>query len=184
MQDQIEIWKPVKDYEGYYEISNFGKVKSLQRMVNGKGGKQRVNKERILRPCFAEGYPFVKLNVNKKGFTAKIHRLVAIAFVPNPNNYPIVHHKNEIKSDHSIDNLEWCNNRINVSYSTNKENTYSKQIGVTYAKKINRWISGTNIKDKTVYFGCFKTEQEAIDCYFESMSKLNITVLETQTKKG
>lgn len=103
----MEIWKDVKNYEGLYQISNIGRVKSI-----------RTN--RILKSNLLQGYPIVQLCVNNNRHTFEIHRLIANAFIPNPNNYPFVNHINEDRTDNRIENLEWCNQKMNVNHSKRK----------------------------------------------------------------
>ena len=107
-----EIWKDVKGYEGLYQISDKGRVKSLQRMV-----KKRKCEEIIKKPSkLPKGY--LRLGLCKNG-TIKyysIHRLVAEAFIPNPNNLPCVNHKDCNTSNNNVDNLEWINHKDNNSY--------------------------------------------------------------------
>lgn len=102
-----EIWKPIKNYENLYLISNKGNVKSLI-------------KNKILKYNLWNGYPVVQLSKNKERHTFQIHRLVAEAFIPNPNNYPFVNHKNENSKDFNIRNLEWCTQKMNINYSKRK----------------------------------------------------------------
>lgn len=110
-----EIWKPIKGYDGIYEISNFGRVKSLERKVyaNFKFGKTRTYKERILKPGIVNGYKQVKLRDNSNKIVY-VHRLVAEAFINNPKNYNTVNHKNGNKQDNRVENLEWCTQKENV----------------------------------------------------------------------
>lgn len=104
-----EIWRPVVGYEGVYEVSNKGRVKSL---IRGKG---------ILKPDkHSNGYVSVELFRGKevKSKRLTIHRLVALAFIPNPNNLPFVNHKDESRDNNCVENLEWITHRDNLLYGT------------------------------------------------------------------
>lgn len=112
----IEEWKPINEFEGYYEVSNLGRVKSCQRVIHRKTTSITVN-ERILKLRNNKGYMSVCLRKNKKSYWKQVHRLVAEAFIPNPNNYPIVNHKDENPSRNIVTNLEWCTKSYNNSYN-------------------------------------------------------------------
>lgn len=109
------IWKDINGYEGYYQISDNGEVKSLRRKLkNHSRNVFYYSIEKILKISFdSNGYKIVNLYKNGAKKTLKIHRLLAIAFIPNPHNYPIINHKNSIKHDNSLDNLEWCTYHYN-----------------------------------------------------------------------
>ena len=110
-----ETWVPVRDFEGLYEISDIGRVKSLPTM----DWRGRVFKERILTNSKTRsGYTRVVLYKDGIRNERTIHRLVASAFLENPNNYPCVNHKNEIKDDNRVGNLEWCDQAYNNNYGT------------------------------------------------------------------
>src|ERR1700721_2323242 len=108
-----EIWKPIKGYDGLYEVSNFGRVKSLARkMIKGKN--IFYSKERILKhQKMITGYYLIILSLDKitKGFL--IHRLVGNAFIENPNNHLIINHIDGIKTNNYYKNLEWCSQKYN-----------------------------------------------------------------------
>lgn len=115
-----EIWKPVKGYEGLYEVSNLGRVKSLERVVNSHpAGCKRTLPEKIRIGHINKklGYVMIGLSVNNVSEQVYIHRLVAEAFIPNPNNLPMINHKDEDKTNNSLENLEWCTAKYNMSYS-------------------------------------------------------------------
>lgn len=118
--EEHEIWKDCKGYEGKYQVSNKGRVWSV-------GG------QRYLKGCSdKDGYLRVHLTAkNGKDKTEKIHRLVALAFLDNPNNYPIVNHKDECKSNNCVNNLEWCDIAYNNAYSNSKA-VYCVELGKAF----------------------------------------------------
>lgn len=116
-----EVWKDIGGYEGLYQVSNLGRVKSLERKVLRTSGKLMRVRERILKTYSCRGYVYVDICKNSIFKKCKIHRLVAVAFLPNPNNLPQVNHKNEILSDNRVDNLEWCTPKYNANYGTVRE---------------------------------------------------------------
>lgn len=111
-----EVWKDIIGFEGYYQISNLGNVKSLERFV------PRKVKERFLKPRIKKDYYYVKLSKNGFSKHYPIYRLVAIAFIPNPNNKPCIDHINGCKKDNSVYNLRWV---------THKENTNNPSTNIT-----------------------------------------------------
>jgi len=112
-----EIWKPVLGFEEYFEISNLGNLKrKLMYQRNWKNEKVKVIKDRIMKPTMDRGYLKIILSINGKRYLRYIHRLVAEAFIPNPNNYKEVNHKDSNPSNNCVDNLEWCDRKYNISY--------------------------------------------------------------------
>lgn len=122
MNKTTEFWKPIKGYEGIYEISLTTKqVKSLPRMRLSKGGCLCPVKERILKTkTDKDGYTVVSLSNNGKMYYPQLHLLIARTFIPNPKHLPQVNHKDENKQNNSISNLEWCTCKYNVRYSKHK----------------------------------------------------------------
>lgn len=103
-----EEWKEIKNYEGYYQISNFGRVKSLYRIVSGCDGRNTRIKGRILKLATdTKGYNFISLQKHHKTKKCKVHRLVGIYFINNPFNKPFINHIDGIKTNNHEDNLEW-----------------------------------------------------------------------------
>lgn len=118
-----EIWKDIKGYEGLYQVSNMGKVKSLNYL--------RTGKENVLKPGKQNsGYLTVCLSKNNKPKIFRVHRLVATAFIPNPENKPCIDHINTIKDDNRAENLKWATQKENV----NNVLTRSKRYGANNYK--------------------------------------------------
>ena len=114
-----EIWRPVVGYEGLYEVSNLGRVRSLDMYVKVGYGNYRLHKGKVLSPTKNKnGYLKVNLYCNGKQKTIDVHRLVTEAFLPNPDNLPQVNHKDEDKTNNRVENLEWCDHKYNMNYGT------------------------------------------------------------------
>ena len=127
----MEEWRDIKGYKGYYQISNFGRVKSLPRDV----GSNRCKNETIMKTSLdKDGYEHLVLRKNGKQRHFRVNRLVAEAFLENPNNYLQVNHKDEDKTNNNVNNLEWCSAKYNVNYGSRTEKASKKVICVTTGK--------------------------------------------------
>ena len=122
-----EIWKDIPGYKGFYQASNLGRIK---RMAAGK------IREHILKQFRVGEYMSVGPSVNNVRTQRRVHRLVAMAFIPNPNRFPCINHKDEKKLNNTVANLEWCDVKYNCNYGTSilrcsesrKNNKYSKKV--------------------------------------------------------
>lgn len=116
-----EVWKDIKGYEGYYQISNKGKVKSLERRREGKGEKG-ILKERLLKTTVnSDGYPLVKLYQKGKGKSIKVHRLVVEAFIREDDSKEYISHIDGNKENNNVTNLERCTPSENIVHAYNNE---------------------------------------------------------------
>lgn len=126
-----EIWKPVVGFETLYEVSNFGNVKTLGRIVNYSDGRTYTYPAKILNTVQnKDGYLYVNLRrLDKTRVFHKVHILVAQAFLPNPENLPQVNHKDENRINNNVDNLEWCTAKYNCNYGTFKDKQSAAKLG-------------------------------------------------------
>lgn len=125
-----EIWRDIVGFEGSYQVSNFGRVKSVNRFVTYINGRVHIVEEKILKLRHTRrGYAHICLvDANKKKYNKSVHRLVAQAFIPNLNNLPQVNHLNEIRKDNNVANLEWCSAEYNLNYG-NRNRLASETLG-------------------------------------------------------
>ena len=162
-------WVKIKDYDNY-SVNEIGEVR------NDKSG--RILKWRLDK----KGYYRISLCKNGKVIYYLIHRLIALHFIPNPNNYPFIDHININPSDNSIDNLRWCSRSQNNRNIKKKEGTTSRFRGVYFHKPAKKWMARCRLNGKNKYLGYFETEIEAAETYdnfvrdnnLEDFSKINI----------
>lgn len=148
---KIEYWRPIPGYEEY-EVSNLGRVRSL-----------KFGKIRILKPSKTRGYLHVTLFKDGIRKIFKVHRLVAMAFIPNPNNFPQINHRNEITTDNCVENIEWCDASYNCSYGSRIDRIKKKQEKTVYQYSIDGilikiWRSANEIQRSTGMSQSFITD--------------------------
>lgn len=173
-----EIWKDISGYEGLYQVSNLGNVKSLDKYVNSGGlnNKNRVSLKvgKILKNSLnVRGYLRVSLSKQSKTEQILIHRLVAQAFLENIEGKKNVNHINSIKTDNNVNNLEYVNQRENYLHGK-LFNSNKKYPFVCYMEKFNRFEASIRVDKKTVKLGRFKTEQEALKSYVDALKKYGL----------
>jgi hypothetical protein len=164
----MEIWKTIKGYEGVYEVSNYGRIKSLERNVNNKFNTISKLKEKFLKPNIANQYLGVILSNKGEKKYISVHKLVALNFIKEFKFPFVVNHKDFNKLNNNLTNLEVVTSREN----TNKKHIKSSSIytGVSWDKSKNKFVSQINIKGKIYKIGTFKNE---IDAHFAYQNKLN-----------
>ena len=166
-----EVWKPIEGYEGRYEVSNLGRVKSLSRTVINTG---RVLKEKY--NCFhlkRGGYHSVLLSKDTVKSTIQLHRIVAKAFLPNPENKKVVNHIDGDKLNNRVDNLEWTSHRENSCHYYNNIDT-GTPVGVYKRKKYNKYTSHVHVDGKKIFLGDYNTAEDAYQARVEYFKSNNI----------
>ena len=174
-EENETIWKDIPGYEGLYKVSNTGKVFSC------------VTNRELSVIQKKDGYTCITLcdkDHNKKQY--RIHQLVAKAFIPNPNNYPFINHKNEIKNDNRVENLEWCSIKYNSSYGSAPKKISEKLKGVPKSKEaiekrritMKEKLSNMTKEERQAMFGRTMSEerkkQMSIERRKENLSKETI----------
>jgi len=149
---EAENWKPIVGYEDLYEVSTLGNVRRVftYKTKNLKCGVD------------SKGYPRVKLCKNNVGTYFNIHRLVALAFLDNPENKPCVDHINRISTDNRLENLRWATHAENGMNKTINSNNTSTCSGVIWRKALNKWMARIQINRKDIVGGYFLTFEEAV----------------------
>lgn len=167
-----EIWKDIPGYEGSYQVSNLGRVKSLDRYITYKNGKSYFYKGRVLKQNFRGEYLCTKLSKDNKDKIYSTHKLVAITFlnhIPN-GHFSVIDHIDDNKLNNSVDNLFICSSRYNTHKHISKLKKTSNYIGV--CKKGKKWISRISIDNKRKHLGNFDNEYEAHLAYQKALEEL------------
>lgn len=153
-----EVWKPVKGYEGLYEVSNKGNVRSLDRHSMW-GNQYCLFKGKPMKPHpNSDGYLTVGLHKNNQRKLYSVHRLVANAFIANPKNLPCIDHINTIRDDNRVENLRWCTNKENSNNPLTRERlTWNKNKSVYYIDEQGKRISFKSISEAERKIGCSRS---------------------------
>lgn len=152
-----EIWKDIEGYEGKYQVSNLGRVKSLGRVIERRGQAPKITSDKILSTRLLKGYPTVRLNINNTSKTFSIHRLIAHAFIPNPNNLPHIDHINTIRIDNRIENLRWVSRSMNMLNETTRKkrteywNQKTQSGNNAWVERRKRAVEALDADGKVVY---------------------------------
>jgi len=157
----MESWLPIVGYEGKYEVSDFGNVKNVK---TGRILKPSTDKDR---------YMLVILYNNGIQKSCRVHRLVLQTFLPI-DEIKEVNHKNHIKTDNRLENLEWCSRSENVRFCKKRQETSSQYIGVCWNKQNKKWQTMCQINGKKIFLGRFDDEHDAGKAYNDFVIKYNL----------
>lgn len=164
-----EIWKDIPGYEGIYQVSNLGNVRSLDRIVHTTHGRTRFLKGTVLRPSpNTNGYHICTLSTNGNHRTSPIHQLVASAFLNHTPNRQVlvVDHINNIKTDNRLENLQLVTTRHNLSKDTKGTSKYT---GVSWNSQHKKWKANVYINGNLIHLGYFTDESEAALAYQKAL---------------
>ena len=170
----MENWKDIKGYEGFYQVSDAGRVKSLRRWINNKGNGGYFLEGKIVNTSISKGYPTVGLSKDGKGKNIRIHQLVAMSFLGHTpcGHKLVVDHIDNNPLNNNVENLQLITNRENLS--KDKKGGTSKYVGVFYSGKgINKWKASTSVYGKVIGLGSFDSELRASIAYNFALAQLD-----------
>ena len=172
MQKEIkEVWYPIYGYEGYYEISINGKVRSLERIIKLKKGTRKLP-AKIIKPRINNcGYKEVRLSKYGIINTRFVHVLLGEVFIPNPYKKPEINHLNGLKTDNRIDNLEWC------THAENMQHAYANKLIKHVTKKIIDNCTGAEFESTKEAAKVYNIKLNTLRCYLNGGIKTNPTCL-------
>jgi Mor family transcriptional regulator len=182
-----EVWKAIPSFEGSYEVSNLGRVKTLIDRKVDKRGRVYSKKPKIMKQSFTStGYLMV--NLNKKPF--KVHRLVAQAFIPNYNNYPFINHKDNNPLNNRVENLEWCTPQYNLVYSIENGHHLYKRDYIDKDDVVLLYNNNITVSDiakkynvsKIVIYGILRKQNCKI--YKKSRYNIDLDILKSEFDSG
>lgn len=177
MNKDMEVWKDIPNYEGYYQASDKGRVRSLDRMVTTKHGVERFYKGRIKKGTVNnKGYKIYSLNINGVHRTFQGSQLVAMTFLGHePDGHElVVDHINGDRSDDRLENLRVVSHRANVStcFRSDRDSFSSEYAGVCWSEGASKWRTQIKHNGGDVYLGLYNTEVEASNAYQLALSKI------------
>ncbi len=150
METKKEIWKTIKGYEKLYIISNFGRFYAYSKIIVGRDSSSKPTKAMYLTPFESRGYKYINLSNNNKKIKYRVNRLVALHFIPNPENKPFVNHIDGNKLNNNATNLEWCTHAENMNHA-------SKTKLMAYGEKhFNTTLSDKQVKQIRKLYVPFK----------------------------
>ena len=176
MNRKEEVWKDIPGYEGYYQASNLGRVRSLDRTVTYSNGRESFYKGKIIKGGVNKGYKQTTLSSDGIGRNFKFSQLAAMTFLGHePNGHELViDHVNGDKSDDRVENLQIVTHRANSStcFRSDRDSFSSEYAGVNWEKKLSKWRARIYHDEVHTHLGRYDTELEASNAYQEALSKV------------
>jgi len=176
IEKEKEIWKDVPGYEGYYKVSNLGRVRSLDRTITLSDGRVRQIKEKSIGAIRDNGYRYVSLSKDNTSKPTTVAQVVAIAFLNHkPDGHTlVVDHINGDRTDDRACNLRIVTNRENNSscYRSDRGRLSSRFTGVHWSNSVKKWLARIKYKGISHSLGCFAIESDASDAYQKALSKI------------
>lgn len=172
LPDPIEKWMDIPKFKNSYQVSTYGQVKSLQRVIYIDGIRARIHKERILKQGLTtSGYCHVTLYTDGKGKTYTVHTLMAMAFLNHvPQKGLNVDHINNIKDDNRICNIQIITSRENSSKDA--KSAYPLGVGIDKRQKTKQFTSQIRLKGKSIWLGLYATPEEASEAYQNKLKEI------------
>lgn len=173
-----EIWKDIEGYNGIYQISSLGRVKSIERVVHDSIGRTRILKEKYIKPIVSGEYYSINIRINNEYKPISIHRALATAFIPNPGEKPEVNHIDGNKFNNSLDNLEWVTYSENISHAyknglrkgnnakdlwKHRKNTYVNTKKIVVAYEDGKILRKANAKEMAIFIKGYKGIESSIN---------------------
>lgn len=177
--EEFEVWKDITGYEGMYQVSNFGRVKSLGWNKIRSQNKKSIRADRILKTQTTHrGYLRLELNKNGVGIKFVVHRLVALTFLSNEDDKPEINHINGIKSDNRLANLEWCTSKQNKIHAFNNnlsnhargENHVCSKLKLEQVRDIRSKFKSGEFKNQTKVAKLFNVTRSSIWCIVNNIN--------------
>lgn len=161
----MEIWKDVVGFEGYYEVSNLGRVRSVDRVILRNNGNPLPIKGKMLKlQQKSNGRIYANLSKEGQPYCKTVHRLVMTAFVPNPENLPHINHKDEDTTNNNLENLEWCTEEYNHNYGTRN---------ARQAKALHKAVDVFDLKENFIcHYDSIKEAAQILNCDESSIAKV------------
>ena len=175
-EKEVEIWKDIPEYEGYYQASNLGRIRSLDRTVVFSDGRKRFYRGGVMDGSVNRGYRQTTLSGDGIGRTLMFSQIIAMTFLGHdPNGLTlVVDHINGDKSDNRVENLRIVSHRANTStcFRSNEDSLSSEYVGVSWDKSKSKWRTQIQHDGVSTFLGYYKTELEAFKAYKSALSKI------------